>query len=56
MAALKAGADILLLPPDLDAAFRAVKQALRAGEITMARVEESVVRILKVKIAMGWFE
>ncbi len=56
VAALKAGADILLLPPDLDAAFRAVKQALRAGEITMARVEESVVRILKVKIAMGWFE
>ncbi len=56
VAALKAGADILLLPPDLDAAYRAVKQALRTGEITMQRVEESVVRILKVKIAMGWFE
>ena len=56
VAALKAGADILLLPPDLDAAYRAVRQALNAGEITMERVEESVVRILMVKIAMGWFE
>ena len=56
VAALKAGADILLLPPDLDAAFQAVKQALRTGEITMSRVEESVERILKVKIAMGWFD
>ena len=56
VAALKAGADILLLPPDLDAAYRAVKQALRDGGITMERVEESVVRILKVKIAMGWFQ
>lgn len=56
VAALKAGADILLLPPDLNAAFRAVKQAVNTGEITMARVEESVARILMVKIAMGWFE
>ena len=56
VAALKAGADILLLPPDLDAAYRAIKQALNTGEITMARVEESVARILMVKISMGWFE
>ena len=56
VAALKAGADILLLPSDLEAAYRAVKQALSTGEITMERIEESVVRILKVKIAMGWFE
>lgn len=55
VAALKAGADILLLPPDADAAFRAVKQAVNTGEITMARVEDSVARILMVKIAMGWF-
>ena len=56
VAALKAGADILLLPPDVDAAYRAIKQALSTGELTMERIEESVVRILKVKIAMGWFE
>ena len=56
VAALKAGADILLLPPDADAAYRAVRQAVNTGEITMARVEESVARILMVKIAMGWFD
>ena len=56
VAALKAGADILLLPPDVDAAYRAIKQALSTGVLTMERIEESVVRILKVKIAMGWFE
>ena len=56
VAALKAGADILLLPSDADAAFRAVKQAVSTGEITMARVEDSVARILMVKIAMGWFD
>ena len=56
VAALKAGADILLLPPDLGAAYRAVKQALNTGELTMERIEESVIRILMVKIAMGWFE
>ena len=44
------------MPPDADAAFRAVKQAVRTGEITMARVEDSVARILMVKIAMGWFD
>ncbi len=56
VAALKAGADILLLPPNLDAAYQAVKQALSTGEITMERVEESAARILRVKIAMGWFD
>jgi len=50
LAALKAGADMLLLPPDLDAAVSAIKKALATGEITMARIEESVSRILAVKI------
>ena len=56
VAALKAGADILLLPPDPDAAYEAIRQALRTGELTMERVEESAARIIKVKIAMGWFD
>ena len=53
LAALKAGADMLLLPPDLDAAVRAIRKALDSGEITMARIEESVERILAVKIRMA---
>ena len=31
LAALKAGADMLLLPPDLDAAVRAIRKALDSG-------------------------
>ena len=50
VAALKAGADMLLLPPNLDAAVQAIKKALASGELTMERIEESVERILAVKI------
>ncbi len=54
VAALRAGADILLLPADLDAAMQAVRQALDTHELSMARIEDSVERILAVKIRMGW--
>ncbi|MBR6185527.1 MAG: hypothetical protein IKQ41_04635 [Clostridia bacterium] len=53
VAALKAGADLLLLPPDLDKAVAAIRAALSSGELTMARIEESVERILAVKIRMS---
>jgi len=56
VAALKAGADILLLPPDLDAALQAVRRALDTGELTMERIEQSVERILALKIRMGWIQ
>ena len=50
VAALKAGADMLLLPPDLDAGVQAIRKALASGELTMERIEESVERILAVKV------
>lgn len=56
VAALKAGADILLLPPDPDAAYQAILRALDSKELTMARIEDSVERILAVKIKMGWIQ
>ena len=56
VASLKAGADMLLLPPDLDAAVQAIRRALDTGELTMARIEESVERILAVKIRMNWIQ
>ena len=56
VAALKAGADILLLPPDLDAAVKAIRTAISQGDLTMARIEESVVRILEVKIRMSMIQ
>ncbi len=51
--AIQAGADILLLPADLDAAAQGVFKALNSGQLTMERIEESVRRILMVKIQSG---
>ena len=51
--ALKAGADLLLLPKDFSASLQAVRQAVQSGEISMERIEESVERILALKIRSG---
>lgn len=50
--ALKAGVDILLMPYDFKAAYRGVLEAVERGELSEARIDESVRRILRVKI--GW--
>ncbi len=47
--AVKAGADILLMPPDLDAAAEAVEAAVVNGEIAEERIDESVQKILEKK-------
>jgi beta-glucosidase-like glycosyl hydrolase/CubicO group peptidase (beta-lactamase class C family) len=51
--AVKAGADFLLVPPDPDLAVSAVVGAVRGGEITEERINESVRRILAVKHQLG---
>jgi len=51
--AFKAGNDMLLIPPDLDAAYRAMVAAVRSGEIPESRLDESVLKILKIKAALG---
>jgi beta-N-acetylhexosaminidase len=51
--AFKAGNDMLLIPPDLDAAYRAVVAAVRSGEIKESRLDESVLKILKLKASLG---
>jgi beta-N-acetylhexosaminidase len=53
--ALKAGADQLLNPPDLRVAWQAVLDAVRTGEISEQRIDESVLRILEVKARRGLF-
>ncbi|MEI5520954.1 glycoside hydrolase family 3 protein [Streptomyces brasiliscabiei] len=54
--ALKAGVDQLLNPPSIDVAWHAVLAAVRAGEPTEARLDESVLRILRLKARLGLFE
>jgi beta-N-acetylhexosaminidase len=51
--AFKAGNDMLLIPPDLDAAYRAVLDAVRRREITPSRLDESVRKILRLKASLG---
>jgi beta-N-acetylhexosaminidase len=51
--AFKAGNDLLLIPPDLDAADRAMLAAVRSGEIPESRLDESVLKILKLKASLG---
>ncbi|MGW4053185.1 glycoside hydrolase family 3 protein [Streptomyces sp. NPDC004779] len=51
--ALKAGVDQLLNPPKLDVAWNAVLAAVRGGELTEERLDESVLRILRLKARRG---
>jgi beta-N-acetylhexosaminidase len=54
--AIKAGADVLLMPPDLDLAYNAVLEAVEDGEIGEGRINQSVHRILSLKLKQGLFE
>ena len=47
--AIEAGADVLLMPPNPDAAIAALRQAVNSGELPPARVNEAVLRILRAK-------
>lgn len=51
--AFKAGSDVLLLPVDLDSAYKAMLQAVKSGEISSSRLDESVFKILKAKASLG---
>jgi beta-N-acetylhexosaminidase len=51
--AVLAGADCLLMPPVPDAAFGALKQAVKAGRIPAKRLDDSVRRILEAKARLG---
>jgi beta-N-acetylhexosaminidase len=54
--AFKAGNDVLLLPADLDASYKAMLQAVRAGEISRERLDGSVLKILKAKASLGLYK
>jgi beta-N-acetylhexosaminidase len=51
--AIEAGVDMLLMPQSLDAAARGVREALDSGRIDEARLDESVLKILAVKLERG---
>jgi beta-N-acetylhexosaminidase len=51
--ALKAGNDILILPPNLGASIQGIVDAVKKGEIPESRINESVLKILRFKAAVG---
>jgi beta-N-acetylhexosaminidase len=54
--AIKAGADLMLMPPEFDLAYRSVLAAVRSGEISERRIDQSVYRILRLKERLGLFK
>ncbi|HCA86109.1 MAG TPA: beta-N-acetylhexosaminidase [Streptomyces sp.] len=53
--AIKAGVDQLLNPPDLPVAWNALLGAVRNGEISEARLDLSILRVLELKARRGLF-
>jgi beta-N-acetylhexosaminidase len=51
--AVKAGNDLILHPPDDAAAFAAIRDAVKSGDIPMAQIDASVTRILRAKAMTG---
>ncbi len=51
--AVQAGADVILLPLNSTTAINAVEAAVRRGEITEERINESVRRLLRAKYRLG---
>lgn len=51
--AVKAGADMILCPDNGREAYEGIRKAVKDGEIEEKRLDESVLRILKVKVRRG---
>jgi len=51
--AVKAGVDMVLLPPDPPSVIEALAAAVQSGEIAQSRIDESVSRILALKARLG---
>jgi beta-N-acetylhexosaminidase len=49
----QAGNDMLIIPADLAASYRAVLEAVRSGEIDRQRLDHSVRKILELKASLG---
>lgn len=53
LAALKAGIDILLCPPNIETTIKRIEDALDSGEYTDAELDYHVLKILKLKETLG---
>ena len=53
--AFEAGSDLLLMPSNIPAAIDAMVGAVASGRISMARLDQSVRRVLELKLRLGLF-
>jgi beta-N-acetylhexosaminidase len=53
VAAVKAGNDMILIPSDLAGSYEGILKAVKHGEISQARIDESVRKILRMKASVG---
>jgi beta-N-acetylhexosaminidase len=51
--AVKAGNDVILWPTDLDGAYQGILAAVKRGEISKARIDDSVRKILAMKASLS---
>jgi beta-N-acetylhexosaminidase len=51
--ALAAGADVVLMPPDVRVAVQSIVRAVREGELAVSRLDEAVRRVLTLKARLG---
>ena len=54
--AVEAGADVILMPPDVEAAVEAIIGAVSAERLSEERIDASVLRILRAKQSIGLHE
>ena len=52
--ALKAGSDMVMMPANLDEAFRGVCEGVKAGELSMEELDAKVRRVLSLKYERGY--
>ena len=48
--AVEAGCDIILCPADFEKAYKGLMKAVKSGRITEERIDESILRILRLKL------
>lgn len=53
VAAVQAGNDMVIIPTDLPGAYNGLLQAVVSGEISRPRIDRSVLKILRLKAALG---
>ena len=56
LAAYKAGADLLLMPEDVENSISVIEKALKRGEITMEGLDMRVKKMLALKARLGVFD